>query len=188
RRGGDGQAHEVAAVADVALDVEPGQPQRAAGHEEEGGQPAHPGYGAEGPGVGEQGGGHAEGDDVGQAVQLPAELARGSRHARDPAVEHVEDDGPRDERRRLAVLAVEGLDDRPEAQEEVAGREQAGQDGRAPPEAAGPHRLAHGRSPTTVTPATARSPFCTRSRTSRGRKTSTRLPNLIIPTRSPAAT
>src|SRR5207245_10266158 len=109
-------------------------------------------------------------------------------HARDPAVEHVEDDGPADERRRFAILAVEGLDDGPEAEEEVAGREQARQDGRSPAEAAGPDRLAHWRSPTTVTPATARSPFLTRSRISRGRKTSTRLPNLIIPTRSPAAT
>ena len=47
--------------------------------------------------------------------------------ARDPAVEHVEDDGEADERRRGRVLAAHGVDHARVAAEHVAHRQQAGQ-------------------------------------------------------------
>ena len=48
--------------------------------------------------------GDAERDDVGERVELHAEVARRAGQPRDPAVEHVEDDREADERRRRLVL------------------------------------------------------------------------------------
>ena len=113
------------------LHVEPGEAQGAAHQEEERDQPPDPRKASKRPAVGEQGRSHAEGDDVGQAVELAAELAGGPGQARDAAVQHVEHDGPADERGGLREPTVEGLDDGPEAQEQVPDGEQAGQDGGA---------------------------------------------------------
>ena len=81
-----------------------------------------------------QGGGHAERHRVGQAVVLRPELALGVREARDPPVEHVQDDGPADEGRGFGEAAVQRLHDRPEPEEEVPRREEARQDRAPPPE------------------------------------------------------
>ena len=47
---------------------------------------------------------HAEGDDVGQRVELGAEQGLAAAHPRQPAVERVEDGGAEDELDRVAVV------------------------------------------------------------------------------------
>ena len=46
--------------------------------------------------------GHAEGDDVGQRIELATERAFGPAHARHPAVEQIEDAGQQNEEERDA--------------------------------------------------------------------------------------
>jgi hypothetical protein len=90
----------------------------------------------------EHGGGHAEGDDVRQRVELSPELAGGASHAGDPSVEHVEDHAAEDRQRgqlegvlgvgnAIAPLHGPGVDDGVEAADEVPQREQAGEHGEA---------------------------------------------------------
>ena len=79
---------------------------------------------------------HAERDDVGQRIELHAELAGRAGHPRDAAVEHVEHDREADERRRGLELAAHRVDDAGVAAEHVAQREQAGQQRHAAPDAA----------------------------------------------------
>ena len=122
--------------------IEAGQAAGAGDHEHEGGDGAQlhqaraqlavgqDGQQAESPHPGEHGGGHAEGDDVGQRVQLAAEVAGGAGHARDAPVEHVEDDGEADgaggkvEVPGLRHRALHGLGDRKVAEGHVGGGEQ----------------------------------------------------------------
>src|SRR6266508_3529689 len=92
--------------------------------------------GAAAAGIGQEGGSDAERDHVRQAVELRPEFAGGAGHARDAAVQDVEQDRPEDQGRRLGVLLVKRPHDGPESKEQVARREQAGQDGGAAAEAA----------------------------------------------------
>ena len=68
-----------------------------------------------------------ERDDVGERVELQAELAFRAGQPRDAAVEHVEHEGEADEGRRGLELAAHRVDDAGVAAEHVAHREQAGQ-------------------------------------------------------------
>src|SRR6266478_5888576 len=122
---------------------------------------------------------HAEGHDIGQRVELDAELARGPHQACDPPVEHVHDDRDEDRERRLVVPELDAQDHGEEAAEQVAGREQARQqeDPAAalapellPPAAAGAETAAaHQRStPITLSPPLTRSPTCAWICVSRG--------------------
>src|SRR5688572_109755 len=77
RRRRRGQSHEEALVAGAGVHVEARQPQRAADDEEEGGEPRRPPQPPQREAVEQEGGRHAEGDDVGERVVLDAELARG---------------------------------------------------------------------------------------------------------------
>ena len=58
------------------------------------------------PDEGQQAGRHAEGDHVGQRIQLPAEIAGGVGHARDAPVERVEGNGEKDRDRRPVQMAL----------------------------------------------------------------------------------
>ena len=62
----------------------------------------------------QQAGRHAEGDDVGQRVQFPTEIAGGICHARDAPVERVEGNGEKDRDRRPVQVplrvAADGTD------------------------------------------------------------------------------
>ena len=136
--------------------VEPCQPERHRDHVDVTQDPG------ESPGVGEieevhqQGGCNPEGDDVHQRIQFGAEPGAGSREARHPAVEHIEDAGEHDEPARPTEVSVEGRDDGPEPKEEVAERKGTRHDydhlayGRAPqPFAVLPqHHFATGVTPT----------------------------------------
>ena len=61
----------------------------------------------------------AERDHVRERVEFDAELAGGSRHPRDAAVQHVDDDGETDERRGLLEFAAHRVDDAGVAAEHV---------------------------------------------------------------------
>ena len=137
--------------------------------------------------VDQQRGRDAEGDHVHQRVQLGAESGAGAREPGHPAVQHVQDPGEHDEPARPPEVAVEGGDDRPEPEEQVAEGERARHDHDhlahgAPPDAFLPLHQLH--SATTVTPARVVSPVWTSGHVPTGRKRSTREPNRIMPRRS----
>ena len=69
----------------------------------------------------------AERDHVGEAVEFLAEGRLGAHQARDPAVEAVEDHGHEDRDGRALEIPVNGRDDRVEAPEQAACRQQVRQ-------------------------------------------------------------
>ena len=87
---------------------------------------------------------HAERDQIGERIELHAEVAGRAGHARDAAVEHVEHHGHADERRRGGELAAHRVDDAGPAAEEVGEREQAGQQRHTAPDAAAIVPACHG--------------------------------------------
>src|SRR5262249_54656590 len=140
-----------------------------------------------------------ERDDVGEGVELHAELARGPHEPGHATVQQVHDHRHVDRERRLGVPALHRQQQREESAEEVARGEQARpqEDALAPPlaellPAPPPGALGvtsdHGRSPSTVTPPVTRSPTRTRNRVPRGSTQSVRDPKRIMPMRSPAST
>ena len=124
----DGHAGEPALLGRGRLHVEARQAQRAARDEKKGRDPADAREGLELPDVDQQRRGDAEGDEVGERVELHAEAARGAGHPRDLAVEAVHEGGDDDRHRRVLELQVHGRDDRVEAGEEVAGGQQVRED------------------------------------------------------------
>ena len=76
RRRRDGQAIEIVGVDGTGLEIEVGQPQGAAGHEEEGRNPAEAAEALQGPQGDQERRGHPEGHQVGQRIILDAK-ARG---------------------------------------------------------------------------------------------------------------
>jgi hypothetical protein len=92
------------------------------------------------PRVSQNGGGNAETDDVGEGIQFAAEVAGGIRHARNAAVETIQNGGESDAKRgKLEALgrrcricgktddALNGPDDRQITEKNVAGRKQRGE-------------------------------------------------------------
>ena len=163
--GRDGHPDEVFAVGAAGIfrdgvdaDVEAGETAGSAEKEEKADEGAelneleavvvvhHPGEGAESPGEGEDAGGDAEGDDVGEGIELAAEVAFGVGEAGDAAIEGVERDGEADgdggviEMMRREGGAFEALGDGEEAGRDVDRGEERGQD-----EHAAGRRRAHGR-------------------------------------------
>ena len=147
----------------------------------------------------------AEGNDVGQRVELDAEFAGGARQPRDAAVEHVEHDRKADERRGRFELAAHRVDDARVAAEHVAHRDQAGQQVHAAPDALARSILGaaeeadaslglcqHGylecSTAMTVSPPRTLSPTFTVMAAFAGTNTSMRDPNFMMPSRSPAFT
>ena len=146
RRGGTRQADEIALVG-VLLDVEARQAQRRGRHEQKPDGPSQAAERRQSPRVGEHRRRHAERDDVGQRVELHAELARRAGHARDAAVEHVEHHRDADERRGGLQLAAHRVDDARPATEQIGEREQARQQRDAAADAASVATAAHDRRP-----------------------------------------
>ena len=130
------QADEVALVDLAGLDVEAGEPGRRADQEEERRQPAGAPELLEPPQIGEQRRGHAERHQVGERVVLLAEVALGAGHARDAAVEAVEDRRREDEQRRRSEAAAQAEHHRVEAEQHVGDGEDAGQQVGPPAQAA----------------------------------------------------
>ena len=164
----DRQADEVAAVRDPGQHVEPRQPERAADHVEERRARAHAAERLERPRVEQEAGRDPEGDDVGERVELHAELGGGAGQPGHLPVEHVEHHADEERQRGPLVPAVEGQHDRVEPAQEVPRRQEPGQEedrlppplaqlGPAPP----PKRRGpppHGSTPMTVSPPRTRSP------------------------------
>ena len=126
------QADEVALVDVARLHVEAGETGRGADQEEERRQPAGAPELFEPPQIGEQGRRHAEGDQVGERVVLPPEVALGAGHARDAAVEAVEDRRHEDEQRRQREAVAQAEHHGVEAEQHVGDGEDAGQQVGAP--------------------------------------------------------
>ena len=137
------QADEVALVG-VRLDVEAREAQRRRRQVHEADGPAHAAERKQSPLEREHRGRHAERDQIGERIELHAEIARRAGHARDAAVEHVEHHGDADERRRRRELAAHRVDDAGPAAEQVGEREQAGQQRHAAPDAAAIVPACHG--------------------------------------------
>ena len=89
----------------------------------------------------EQGGGDAEGDDIGQGVELPAKGAFMAAKAGEAAIEHVENQSPQDPEQagfvrgnpvpvfsRLHEATLDDLENGHEAAEEVSGRHETGEE------------------------------------------------------------
>ncbi|MGC4118944.1 MAG: hypothetical protein QM765_31130 [Myxococcales bacterium] len=107
-------------------DVEARQPQHAAQRVEDGdGQPGDPQV-LERARVDEEGGRDAEGDGVGERVELHAELAGRVEHPRDPAVEHVAQRGREEQVAGVLEPALRGGDDPQEAEHDVRQRDRIG--------------------------------------------------------------
>src|SRR5439155_554165 len=130
----DGEADEVPLLDRSDLHVEAGEPERAAGHVERGGEPAPASPRPQRPLIDEDAGRDAEGDQVGERVVLDAEGAGRAREPRDAPVERVAELRHQDHHRREPVLprrpaagGVERADDRVEAREEPGRGEQVGQ-------------------------------------------------------------
>ena len=143
-----GHADEVALVdaRDVGLDVEARQADRRRRDEHEAGRPAGLVERLQAPREAQDRRRHAERHDVGERVELDAERARRAGHARDAAVQHVEDDGDADEHRRLLEVVAQRVDHAGVAAEQVAEREQAGQQVGAAAHAARDRRAPSARS------------------------------------------
>ena len=80
----------------------------AAGAEDKGGDPAQMAHLVQAPAIHDDGGGHAEAHQIGQAVELCPEAAVGAEQPRRAAVQHVQDAGADDEGDRDLPLAVDG--------------------------------------------------------------------------------
>ena len=158
--------------------------------EQERRQPSPLAEGREGPGVSQDGRGHAEGHQVRQGVVLGPELAGRVRHPGDPAVQPVEDQGRHDGPGGRLELPLHGNDDGVEAAQKARRGEQVRQDvdsllhAVAHPSAF----LVHFITPRGVSPARVLSPTFTETVDSRGRKTSRREPKRMSPKRSPRVT
>ena len=122
--------------------VESGQTDRPAGGIDGGDGDAGEPQAVQRPFVDEDGGGDAEGDHVREAVELDAEVALRLGHARDPAVERVEEVPEEDgDGRPIEVVPgvlAGGEHDRIDAAENAAHREQAGQDDHQPAQIGAP--------------------------------------------------
>jgi hypothetical protein len=137
RRRGARQANEVLLVDRSRLDVEAREPNRRARDEDEPGCPAKPAERMQAPLERHDRRGDAERDYVRKRVEFDAELAGGSRHPRNPAVQHVDDDGETDQRRGLLQFAAHRVDDAGVAAEHVRQGEHARKQVDAAAEAAG---------------------------------------------------
>src|SRR5262252_6834778 len=203
RGGGGGQSHEVPAIRHTLIDVEAGETQGAADHEEEGAEPGDPSRLGEGQRVQHEGGRHAEGHRVGQRVELHAELGGGPGEASDLAVEDVQDHAHEHRHRPLYEAGLRGQHDGEETAEQISGGKQAREEEDAatrmlaqllPPATTRmpgplPTRMptSHRSTPMTVSPPLTRSPTFTRISADRGTSRSVRDPKRISPKRSPAA-
>ena len=97
-------AHEVSFVGRRArLDVEARESNRGPRDVEKAGRPAEPSERRQAPREHQNGRGHAEGNDVGQRIELDAERAGGAGQPRDAPVQHVENDREAHKRRGRRV-------------------------------------------------------------------------------------
>ncbi len=226
----DRQADEVFAIRPagilrhgVLLNIEPRQPRRAAQQEQERKEVAGALEIFEDHRIGglldeqhspherERRGSEAERDHVSQRIHLAAEIAHCVGHARDAAVETVQENSPAKQgsgRLKMEARAgcslgephrsIEHFEQRVESQENISRGEQRRQRvGRATGAALRGARIdqafaeAHAapfRRAITLDPAATRSPTRTLTSHSGPRKTSTREPNLMSPMRSPLLT
>src|SRR5215510_9540241 len=203
RGGGGGQSHEVPAIRHALVDVEAGETQGAADHEEEGAEPGNPPCLGEGQRVQHEGGSHAEGHHVGQRVELHAELGGSPGEARHLAVENVQDHAHEHRYRALDEARLGGQHDGEKTTEQIGSGEQAREEEDAatrmlaqllPPTTTRMPRpltarmpTSHRSTPMTVSPPLTRSPTFTRISADRGSSRSVRDPKRISPKRSPAA-
>src|SRR6266540_1358688 len=203
RRGRRGQPHEVAAVRHALVDVEAGETEGAADHEEEGPQPGDPPGVRQGEGVEDEGGGDAEGHHVGERVELDAELGGRPGQPGHLAVEDVQDHAHEDRHRRLHEARLGREHDGEKAAKEIGGGEETGEQKDAAARVlaqllpAAPPRMPrplsalmptpHRSTPMTVSPPLTLSPIFTRISVERGTTRSVRDPKRISPYRSPAA-
>src|SRR5712692_7500541 len=205
RPGRAGQADEVAIVGLPGHHIEARQAEGDADQEDERDAAAEVAEDMQAPGVDQKGGSDAEGNDVGEGIVFLAELAGGAETAGHQAVEGVEYRG--DEDREAGDLegldgevgavvgygldAAGAVDDGAEAEEEVEDGEQRGHHVDTATEIFSYVGALHHFAPSSAMTVRATFTFSrmpTLMIASCGKKTSTREPNLIMPTRSPRTT
>src|SRR5262245_21769073 len=207
RCGRNGQAYEVTPIAHAGVDVEAGEAESAAGHEQERAQPRGTPEAPERKAVEHEGGRHAEGHDIRERVELHPELRRGLGEPRHLPIQRVEHHRHEDRHRRLGVSSVRGEHDREESADQIARRQGTGEqkDHAArllakllPPSPANPspavtahvpssHVVSHLSSAMIVSPPRTRSPIATFTSVPRGAIKSVRDPKRMSPKRSPAS-
>ena len=95
-RGRSRQAAEISALHGIDLDVETGQAEGPADHEEESRQPAQAAERLKGPGINQNAGSHAKGDHIRQRIVFHAEAAGGVRITGNLPVHAVQESGGQD--------------------------------------------------------------------------------------------
>src|SRR6185503_15613699 len=120
------QPDEVTLVDRACLNIESRKANRGACNEHKPRRPSEAAKRLQSPLERQDGRRDAERNDVSERVELHAEGAGRSRHPRDPAVQHVDDDRDADEGRRLFQLPSHRVDDAGVAAEHVGKRERAG--------------------------------------------------------------
>src|SRR5262249_32915361 len=153
-------------------------PERAADPEQKRAEPRRPAEVLQRKGVDEECRRDAEGHDIGQRIELDAELAGGLHQPRDAAVEQVHDHRDEDRQRRVGEPPFHREQEREEAAEEVAGGEETREQDDAAAAllaqlapASSPRSLVardHHAVPSTLTPPVTRSPARTMTRVPRG--------------------
>ena len=110
---------------DVDHRVEAGEPQAGRDRKHHGHDPTEaPWQAAETPDEDENGRRNAEVDEIGEAVELGAELRLGAQRPRQPAVDTVEQRGDDNERDRILVAQLDGHADRGQPGAEAEQREE----------------------------------------------------------------
>ena len=99
------------------------------------------------PEIGQNCRSQAEGDDIRQRIDLPAELAAGVGHAGDPSVQSIEDHGKADRNGGQVELTLEGAGNRVKSAEDGPDGEQGGQDVNATSKPAPSQVIPHSSSP-----------------------------------------
>ena len=132
RSRGNGESHEVAPIEGGGLDVEPRQPQGAAQHESEGGHHAGATQIRERPTIRQYRWRDSEGNQVRQGVQFSPEVAGRPGEPRHQAIQAVQHDGKGNQQCGQAIIALDGLDQRDQPEEQIYRGQNAGQRGPAP--------------------------------------------------------